>query len=119
YTTLFRSKIRNQLKADTPDPADFLLGPGGTRTVFPLSNVAGITFDQQVGPAPICSAPPVPFPALGIFPGAVGQIAFGKYLSPDYETAGKFIPEVGTRSGTPKVQATNELFFNLFLPSGS
>src|SRR5439155_4937926 len=37
--TAILEKIRNQLKADTPDPADFLLGPGGTRTVFPLSNV--------------------------------------------------------------------------------
>jgi hypothetical protein len=48
----------------------------------------------------------------------VSQIAFGKYLSPDYETPEKFIPPVGTRSGTPAVQGVNEIFFNLLLPSG-
>src|SRR5712692_3641341 len=34
--TAVLEKIRDQIKADTPEPADFLLGPGGTRTVFPL-----------------------------------------------------------------------------------
>jgi hypothetical protein len=32
-TTAVLEKIRDQIKADTPAPADFLLGPGGTRTV--------------------------------------------------------------------------------------
>src|SRR5437667_5453556 len=115
--TAILEKIRDQLKADTPDPADFLLGPGGTRTVFPLSNVADITFKRQIGTAPTFDAPTVPLLALRIVPGAVGQVAFGKYRSPDYETADKFIPPVGTLSGTPKVQGTNQVFFNLFLPS--
>jgi dienelactone hydrolase len=48
----------------------------------------------------------------------VGQVAFGKYVSPDYETAEKFIPSVGTKTGTPVVQGVNEGFFNLYLPSG-
>src|SRR2546430_1254116 len=56
--------------------------------------------------------------SLGFVPGAVGQVAFGRYVSPDYETAEKFIPPVGTRSGTPVVQGVNEVFFNLYLPSG-
>ena len=115
--TAILEKIRDQLKADTPDPADFRLGPGGTRTVFPLSNVADITFKRQIGTAPTFDAPTVPLLALRIVPGAVGQVAFGKYLSPDYETDEKFIPPVGTLSGTPKVQGTNKVFFNLFLPS--
>jgi dienelactone hydrolase len=48
----------------------------------------------------------------------VGTLAFGKYRSPNYETPGKFIPPVGTRSGVPAVQGEHEIFFNLFLPSG-
>ena len=55
---------------------------------------------------------------LRFIPGAVGQVAFGKYVSPDYETAEKFIPPVGTRTGTPVVQGVNEVYFNLYLPSG-
>jgi hypothetical protein len=115
--TAILEKIRDQLKADTPTPADFLLGPGSTRTAFPLNNVTDITFNRQVGTAPTFSADAVPLEALGIVPGAVGQLAFGKYLSPDYEAAEKFIPPVGTLSGTPAVQGMNETFFNLFLPS--
>ncbi|HJY79776.1 MAG TPA: hypothetical protein VKK81_01650 [Candidatus Binatia bacterium] len=117
--TAILEKIRDQIKADTPEPADFLLGPGGTRTVFPLSDVTGITFNQQVRTTPTFSASAVPLVVLdGMAPGAVGTLAFGKYLSPDYEAAGKFIPPVGTHSGTPEVQGMNEVFFNLFLPSG-
>src|SRR5262249_4721475 len=35
-TTAVLEKIRDQIHAATPAPADFLLGPGGTRTAFPL-----------------------------------------------------------------------------------
>jgi len=117
-TTAVLEKIRNQIKAATPERADFLLGPGGTRTVFPLNTATGVTFNEQVGTAPLFNPSPVPTEALGMVPGAVGQLAFGKYLSPDYETAEKFIPPVGTRSGTPAIQGVNEIYFNLLLPAG-
>lgn len=116
--TAILEKIRDQIKAVTPASANFLLGPGGTRTVFPLAAVTSIIFNRQVSTAPTFSASAVPIGALRIFPGVVSEIAFGKYLSPDYETADKFIPPVGTLSGTPVVQGANEIFFNLFLPSG-
>jgi dienelactone hydrolase len=51
--------------------------------------------------------------------GAVGQVAFGKYLSPDFMVhPGEYIPPVPTRSGVPKAQATSGIYFNLYLPSG-
>ncbi|HEV8711301.1 MAG TPA: hypothetical protein VGX03_00530 [Candidatus Binatia bacterium] len=115
--TAILEKIRRQLQAARPAPVDFLLGPGGTRTAFSLSNVTASTFNKQVGPAPTFSPSAVPINALGLSPGAVGHLAFGKYRSPDYETAEKFIPPIGTRSGTPTVQGVNEIFFNLFLPA--
>src|SRR5262245_61273456 len=35
------------------------------------------------------------------------SIAFGKYLSPDYEVhLGEYIPPIGTRRGTPGLQGT-------------
>jgi hypothetical protein len=113
-------QIRDQIKAGTPDPADFNLGSDGTRTVFPLDGVTGITFKQQTGLAPTFSTVPLNLSLLRIIPGAVGQVAFGKYLSPDYMVhPGEYIPEVGTRSGTPQVQGMNEVYFNLFLPAGA
>ena len=113
-------KMRDQIKAASPEQADFRLGPGGTRTVFPVDSVTGITWDQQTGAdPPAFTHVTVNFPLLTIIPGAVGTIAFGKYTSPDYEVhPGEFIPPIGTRTGTPEVQGTNAIYFNLFLPSG-
>jgi len=117
-TTAVLEKIRAQLKTAIPEPADFLLGPGGTRTVFARSEVDSILSNQQVG------VNPPTFSAIQVFLGAlpvdgsVGTLAFGKYRSPDYETPEKFIPPIGTRSGVPIVQGENEIFFNLCLPSG-
>src|SRR4051812_38685344 len=45
--TAILEKIRDQIHAATPAPADFLLGPNGERTVFNLDDVSGITWNQQ------------------------------------------------------------------------
>lgn len=119
-TTAVLEKIRDQVHASAPAPADFNLGPGGARTVFPLDAVTGITFNRQTRVAPPVLSPiAVNLAALQIFPGAVGTIAFGKYRSPDYLAhPDQFIPPVGTRTGIPQVQRTNEIYFNVILPSG-
>jgi hypothetical protein len=113
-------KIRDQVHAATPGPADFLLGPNGTRTVFDLAAVGGITFNQQTRTTgPLAPTTPVPIQFLNAVPGAVGTIAFGRYVSPDYLVhPGEYMPPVGTRTGTPAVQQMNEVYFNLFLPAG-
>jgi hypothetical protein len=116
--TAVLEKIRDQIHAATPAAADFLLGPNGERTVFNLDNVSGLTWNQQTRVNGPLNPVPIDLNLLRFVPGTVGQIAFGKYLSPDYETAEQFIPPVGTRTGTPEVQGVNELFFNLYLPSG-
>ena len=116
--TALLEQVRSQIKASSPAPADFLLGPGSTRTVFPLSSVLGIQFTRQTNTAPGFSTSFAPTPALGVIPGAVGSIAFGAYNSPDYESGSKVIPAVGSRTGVPAVQGTNRLYFNLFLPAG-
>jgi hypothetical protein len=120
--TAIMEKIRDQIHAGTPEPADFNLGPNGERTVFSRDGVRGITFHEQTGDNPpgfIDVQLNENLSALDIIPGAVSETAFGKYLSPDYEVhPGEYIPPVGTRSGTPAVQGGNEIYFNLFLPSG-
>jgi hypothetical protein len=118
--TAVLEKIRDQLHAATPEPADFLLGEKGERAVFDLDEVTGIRWQQQTGDnPPAFTTTPVDLAPLRVIPGAVGQLAFGKYLSPDYEVhPGEYIPPVGTRTGTPAVQGHNEIYFNLVLPSG-
>jgi hypothetical protein len=114
-------KMRDQIHAATPEPADFFLGPGGQRTVFSVEALTGIRFDQQT------RVNPPTFTQVNLnlslirdtLPGAVGTLAFGKYRSPDYQVhPGEYIPPVGTRTGRPAVQGVNEIYFNLYLPSG-
>jgi hypothetical protein len=105
-------KIRMQLHAT---PVTFTLGPGGQRTVFPAATP--IVWNRQVGTSTF-SPTPLPTAALFVFPGSVAQVAFGSFASPDYETAAKVIPAVGTLTGTPAVQGTNQVQFTLFVPGG-
>ena len=111
--------IRDQLSATTPEPAEFLLGSSGERTVFPLSTVTGISLRRQTSTTPSFQTSPVPLNLLATVPGAVDTIAFGRYRSPDYETAAGVIPPFGTLAGTPAAQGKKYVYFNLLLPSGS
>jgi hypothetical protein len=120
-------KIMRQIKATTPQSASFMLGSlagvsGGAavRSVFSTANVQAIQFNRQVTTTPTYQTGFLPTPALGIVPGAVGQIAYGKFSSPSYQTAGQYIPATPTgRNGSPQVQGSNELVFQLFVPAGA
>jgi hypothetical protein len=114
-------KIMRAIKQNTPAPANFMIGStntGTVRAVFPVSGVTAIQFDRQTGAAPAFTQSFLPTPALNAIPGAVGQIAYGRYFSPNYQTAGKYIPATGTLSGQPQPQGINELTFQLFIPAG-
>ena len=116
------TKIMRKIKQSNPSPANFMVGTVGgvaTRAVFPTTAVAGIQFSRQVGTAPNFDLSFLPTPALGIVPGSVAQIAYGKFQSPNYQVADKSIPVTGTRSGQPQQQGSNELTFQLFVPSGT
>jgi dienelactone hydrolase len=118
--TAVLEKIRGQVDASAPVPAGFQLGPQGSRTVFRLDQIKGIAWNRQTGDNPPQFTPAtVGVSLLDAFtPGAVGQIAFGKYVSPDYMAhPGEYIPAVGTLTGTPQMRGVNEIYFNLFLPS--
>jgi hypothetical protein len=96
------------------------LGPGGTWTVFPLSTITALTGKAETGPLPSFTSYNVSFmlTSLKVIPGAVGELAFGKYSSPAYEVhPGEFIPPVGTLTGVPVVQGTNDIHFGLVIPS--
>jgi len=116
--TALLAKIRHEIKSHRPRPATLLAS-------FELGNLTptSIVWNRQVktnlaDPNAI-STSVFSVAALGIFPGAVGSVAFGRFDSPDWETSAKFIPPVGTRTGVPAVQGVNTLFFNLVLPAGT
>ena len=117
--TVDLEKIRKHLKNTKPGPTNFMIGNGGTtRAVFTLADIAAIQFKRQVGTAPTFATSFLPTPALNIVPGAIAKIAFGQYRSPDYETAGKYIPATPTLLGQPQPQGANDLLFEVFLPAG-
>ena len=120
--------IRDKLKAAAPHRATFLLGPGGSRTVFSLSSILDIDWQQQIKVSPPAFQPfkpqfpgeTKPFLLLDQYkPGAVGRIAYGSFTSPRYIRDEPVMPSVGTRVGVPPVQATDTLYFDLFLPAGA
>ena len=113
-------KIQRQIQRSNPAPASFMIGNGGAvRAVFPVATLAGIQWNQQTSTAaPLFTSSFVPTPALNVIAGSVGRIAFGKFSSPDYQNAAKVIPATGTLTGHPAPQGSNELVFELFLPSG-
>jgi hypothetical protein len=111
-TTAISRKIRAQLPGGDPT---FVLGTSGERTVFPLSTVTSVTWRRQVSTTPTYTTGGLVLPLLA----GVGTLAFGSYASPDYETAGKLIPAVGTATGTPVAQGSNNVQFSLFVPAGT
>jgi dienelactone hydrolase len=110
-------KIRDQIKASLPGPANFMIGSGGSRAVFPLASVQNITVSRQIGTAPTFRPEQPLVPLLNVVPNAIGSIAFGRYGSPDYTNSEQYIPSVFTRTGSPVVQRVNSLYFMLILPA--
>ncbi len=116
------SKIHHQIRHSQPGGVNFNIGSttaGPVRAVFPLATLQGIAFNRQTGAAPVFTSGFVPTPALGIIPGAVGTVAYGRYSSPNYETAERLIPATGTLTGHPQVQGANDLLVQMILPAGT
>ncbi len=120
------AKIMRQIKQSTPTPVSFMIGTsvaGTVRAVFPTAGLQGIQFNRQIGAAPSVPASFtqtfLPTPALNVVNGAVAQIAYGKFTSPDYQTAAKYIPAVGTLNGQPQALGSNELTVQVFVPAGT
>jgi len=118
--TSVMERIRDDIKEGVPAPADFMLGPSGERTVFDRADVASAVFRQQTASSPLTFTPSaVSLGQLDAVPGAVGTIAYGRYLSPDYLVhPGQYVPAVGTLADTPPVQGLATVYFTLYLPSG-
>jgi pimeloyl-ACP methyl ester carboxylesterase len=120
-TTAVLEKIRDQIKAAPPSVARFDVAAGRTRTVFSLDAISGITFNRHTQVSPAAFTPvQLNIPLLRLIPGAIGQVAFGKYVSPHYQVhPGEYVPPVATRDGVPIVQGMEDVYFNLFIPSGA
>jgi dienelactone hydrolase len=117
-STAVLEKMRREVLGTRPEVPDFARGARRERTVFPLDDVASLTFERQVGTAPTFQSSSLPVAALGVVPNSVSAIAFGSYASPSFLGADRRIPAVGTRTGRPRIQGTSAISFVLFLPAG-
>ena len=111
--------IREQIKSAAAPTVNFNLGSGGAKTVFPVNTISGLTWNVQaltVGPL-IPTSLNATLGALQVFPGSIGTLAFGKFSGTHWQNANVFIPQVPTRQSVP-AQGTEDIFFNLFIPSG-
>jgi pimeloyl-ACP methyl ester carboxylesterase len=127
-------KIQRQIKRSKPVPVDFAIGTDGLmpgsahasppiRAVFKVSGIARILWHRQTRVASPAAGQftdsDVPVGLLGLSAGTVAQIAFGRFISPDYEQAGGYIPAYPTRIGVPTPQRQAALEVELFLPVGA
>jgi hypothetical protein len=113
------AKINRQIKRSAPQPVNFSIANAGTaRALFDVATVQAIEHQRQNSAAPVFTAGFLPTPALQVVPGAVAQVAYGQFSSPDYQNAAKVIPPVGTLTGTPAVQGVNKLLVQVFVPAG-
>jgi hypothetical protein len=118
--TSVMEKIHAQLAAAPPAAADFTIGPADARALFNLADITALTFNRQVKTVGALSPIDITvrLATLKLVPGAVAQVAAGKFASPRY-LLNRVMPPVGTFSGTPVVQANEDVFFTLFIPSGT
>ena len=110
--------IRNYLKSSpSPAPANFAIGPDGSRAVFAVSSIQSITFRQQTGTSTFVNAA-VPLAVLNAFgAGAVGTVAWGTFVSPQFIDSNAVMTTHGTLE-MPSQLGEATLEFVLFVPSG-
>lgn len=119
-TTSVLEKIRDQVKAGAAQPVDFRIGTSGERAVFPFSPAVSAIQHRQVGTNAFVDIPVPTILLTGLVlpgTGAIGQLAYGRFSSPNYLTPGASIPPVATRTGTPVAHGTNTIYFSLFTPA--
>ncbi|MFL6653751.1 MAG: alpha/beta hydrolase family protein [Sulfurifustis sp.] len=119
-TTAVIEKIRDQVKAAAVAPVDFNIGTNGERAVFAFSPAVTALQRRQVGANTFVNNPLPTILLTGLAlpgTGAIGQIAYGRFTSPNYLTDGAIITPVGTRTGTPVTHGANTIYFSLFTPA--
>jgi dienelactone hydrolase len=118
-TTSVMEKIRDQVKAARVAPVDFRIGANGERAVFAFSPAVTAVQRRQVGTTAFQTIPVPTVLLTGVLPGtgAIGQLAYGRFQSPNYLTPGASITAIGTRSGRPVAHGASAIYFSLFTPA--
>jgi dienelactone hydrolase len=118
-TTTVLEKIRNQVKAGPVAPVDFGIGANGERAVFAFSPTVSGVQRRQVGTSTFANVPLPTILLTGVLPGtgAIGQLAYGRFSSPNYLTPDAILTPIGSRTGRPVAHGANTIYFSLFTPA--
>jgi dienelactone hydrolase len=119
-TTSVLEKIRDQVKAARVSPIDFRIGTGGERAVFAFGPAVTAVQHRQVGTTAFVDIPVPTILLTGLAlpgTGAIGQLAYGKFTSPNYLTAEAILTPVGSRTGRPVAHGTTAVYVSLFTPA--
>jgi dienelactone hydrolase len=118
-TTSLLEKIRNQVKTGAVTPVDFRIGTNGERAVFPFSPAVSAVQHRQVATNTFADVPlpTILLTGLALPTGAIGQLAYGRFSSPNYLTPGAVMTAIATRTGRPVVNGANSIYFSLFTPA--
>jgi hypothetical protein len=114
-------KINKSIKQASPRAIDFMIGREAgspVRALFDVVSLQGIQFHQQTRTTAYTDSD-VPLSALSTVPGAVRQVGYGQFKSPEYRVRGEYIPPSGTLTGTPQVQGEKDLIVQVFIPAGA
>lgn len=111
-------RIRASLRSEPAPAADFVLGDGGIRTVFARTDIQSLVFRQQTGTAPTFTNAPIGLAALQLEPNVVGQLAYGRIPTVSFLQPNLTFESFGTKSGLPDPVGTEDLYFNLYVPTG-
>jgi hypothetical protein len=119
-TTSVLEKIRDQVKAAAVPPVDFHIGINGERAVFAFSPAVTAVQHRQVGTSTFVDNPLPTILLTGLAlpgTGAIGQLAYARFTSPNFLTPGAFITPIGSRTGRPVMHGTRTVYFSLFTPA--
>ncbi|MBI4608996.1 MAG: hypothetical protein HY726_08310 [Candidatus Rokubacteria bacterium] len=110
-------KIRRRLDQLPAARLRFDLARGRRRSIFPRREIARMEHRRHVRLSDDPYAP-VPLPLALIPPAEVNLVAFGAFSSPSFLTPDRIVPQVPTRTGTPRIQREEEVHVTVMLPAG-
>jgi len=108
----------DQIKARPPGAGALRRRIRGPARRVPLNSLASASFVRQVGTAPRSRPHRYPWRAPRVPPRRWTLRLWELHVA-ELSGAGEYIPQIGTRSGTPAAHGSNTIHFNLVLPSGT
>ncbi|HZV95614.1 MAG TPA: hypothetical protein VFF62_06790 [Candidatus Nitrosocosmicus sp.] len=111
-------RMRAVLEARPAPAVTFDLARGSGPSVYPRAGLRSIEFRRQLATSGMLLGDAIPLALDLLPPTEVSAIAFGRYRSPSFLSADRYIPQVATARPMSPPVADEEIHLTLFLPEG-